>query len=168
MARVGIALGSNLGDRLANLRAARDHLLRLATGPATWLQAAVYQTAPVACPPGSPDFLNTVAELETGLEPLELLAQARRIEAALGRVSGMPRNAPRTIDVDLLYHGSAILASPELTLPHPRLCRRRFVLLPLADIRPELVLPGHTATVAELLASLPDDGEPLTRIAATW
>jgi 2-amino-4-hydroxy-6-hydroxymethyldihydropteridine diphosphokinase len=168
MARVGIALGSNLGDRLANLRAARGLLLSLATSPATWLQAAVYQTAPVGCPPGSPDFLNTVAELETALEPLDLLAQARRIEAALGRVSGMTRNAPRTLDVDLLYHGSAILAAPELTLPHPRLRVRRFVLQPLADIRPGLVLPGQTATVAELLANLPDDGEAPKLVAATW
>jgi 2-amino-4-hydroxy-6-hydroxymethyldihydropteridine diphosphokinase len=166
MVRIGIALGSNLGDRLANLRAARDQLLRLTAAPATWRQAAVYQTAPVDCPPGSPDFLNTVVEFETALPPLALLAQTRRIEADLGRQPGAPRNAPRVIDLDLLYHGATVMAAPELTLPHPRLCQRRFVLQPLAEIRPELVLPGQADTVAELLAGLTD--APLARFAAGW
>lgn len=167
MARVGIALGSNLGDRLALLRAAREQLLRLAASPAQWLQAPIYQTAPVACPAGSPDFLNTVVELETTLEPLEWLQQTQRIEAALGRRHGAARNAPRAIDVDLLYHGTTRMTTPELTLPHPRLYQRRFVLQPLADIRSELVLPGQSATVAALLAALAE-GEPPVRFADSW
>ena len=155
MARAGIALGSNLGDRHAHLRAAIAGLRELATPGEPVLSAAIYQTQPRDCPPGSPDFLNTVIEIGFAGGPRELLAQTRALEHALGRRRGAERNAPRVIDIDLLYFDDVRLDDVMLTLPHPRLCQRRFVLQPLADIRPLLMLPGQTLTIAELLARLP-------------
>lgn len=168
MARAGIALGTNLGDRLAHLRAARDRLVSRSPDPASLLQAPIYQAAPVDCPDGSPDFYNTVIELEIDLSPLELLHQTRVIERQLGRSAGAPRNAPRVIDVDLLYLGMERLDSELLTLPHPRLGQRRFVLQPLADIRPSLVLPGHPGTIAERLRELDSSEPPLTVVRGGW
>lgn len=168
MARAGIALGTNLGDRLAHLRAARDRLVSGSPDPASLLQAPVYQAAPVACPDGSPDFYNTVIELEIDLSPLELLRETQVIECQLGRPVGGPRNAPRVIDVDLLYLGMVRFDSGELLLPHPRLGRRRFVLQPLADIRPLLVLPGHPGTIAARLRELDSSEPPLTLVRAVW
>lgn len=168
MARVGIALGSNLGDRLANLRAARTLLVRLAPPGAAFLQAPIYQTAPVHCPPDSPDFYNTVVEIEFDGTPAELLTHTRQIEAALGRVGTAVRNAPRVIDVDLLYVGAEVVASEALELPHPRLALRRFVLQPLADIRPELQLPGEATSIAEHLRQLADDEPALALVRADW
>jgi 2-amino-4-hydroxy-6-hydroxymethyldihydropteridine diphosphokinase len=159
MARAGIALGSNLGDRLANLRAARRLLEALSPDPASLRSAPVYQTAPVLCPEDSPDFLNTVVEIETTASPLELLQSTQAIECRLGRPARAPRHAPRIIDVDLLYLGGTVFDSPGLTLPHPRLAQRRFVLTPLADLDPERVLPGHPVSIATLLATL-DSPEP--------
>jgi 2-amino-4-hydroxy-6-hydroxymethyldihydropteridine diphosphokinase len=168
MPRTGIALGSNLGDRLHHLRAARDLLRALSPQPASLLQAPVYQTAPVLCPDASPDFLNTVIELELDASPEELLCLTREIELCLGRPPDAGRNAPRVIDLDLLYSGGAVCATPDLVLPHPRLAERRFVLQPLADIRPELVLPGRVVPVAELLARLVSDEPPPKLVAAEW
>lgn len=168
MARVGIALGSNLGDRLRHLRAARDLLCALSPEPESLRQASVYQTAPVLCPNGAPDFLNTVIELEIETPPAELLYRTREIEHYLGRRADPVRNAPRVIDIDLLYAGNHGFESPELTLPHPRLVVRRFVLQPLADIRPELVLPGQTLAVSSLLANLPTDDELPRLFAVGW
>ncbi|MEO0018555.1 MAG: 2-amino-4-hydroxy-6-hydroxymethyldihydropteridine diphosphokinase [Verrucomicrobiota bacterium] len=168
MARVGIALGSNLGDRLANLRAARTLLLRLAPPGAAFLQAPVYQTAPGHCPADSPDFYNTVVEIEFDGTPCELLAQTRQIEATLGRTAAAVRNAPRVIDVDLLYVGAEMVASKVLELPHPRLALRRFVLQPLADIRPELRLPGEATSIAEHLRQLGDDEPALALVRVDW
>jgi len=168
MARAGIALGSNLGDRLANLRAARDRLVRLSPESASLLQAPVYQTVPLHCPDGSPDFLNTVIELELAAAPLDLLRATQAIERQLGRPAGGPRHAPRVIDVDLLYLGTETMASAALVLPHPQLAQRRFVLQPLADIRPELVLPGHTANIAALLRQLVSAEPPLELFEVVW
>ncbi|KAB2639059.1 MAG: 2-amino-4-hydroxy-6-hydroxymethyldihydropteridine diphosphokinase [Verrucomicrobia bacterium] len=159
MPRAGIALGSNLGPRLASLQAARELLRRLAHPAAELLQAPVYQTAPLACPDGSPDFFNTVVEIGYDGSPAELLRQTQAIEQSLGRTRGATRHAPRLIDIDLLYCGAATHAGDGLDIPHPRLTQRRFVLQPLADIRPELILPGHYLTIAAHLAGLPD-GEP--------
>ena len=156
MARAGIALGSNLGERHAHLRAAIAGLRDLATPGEPVLTAAIYQTEPSDCPPGSPDFLNTVIEIGFAGGPLELLAHTRALEQTLGRRPNAGRNAPRVIDIDLLYLGDARLDDPTLTLPHPRIAQRRFVLLPLADIRPRLVLPGQHLTIAELLDQLPE------------
>lgn len=168
MARVGIALGSNLGDRLANLQAARDRLACLGRSGSCLLQAPVYQTAPVQCPPESPDFFNTVVEIEFDGTPAELLAQTQQIEAELGRSGVGPRNAPRVIDVDLLYFGGQSLALEGLVLPHPRLTRRRFVLQPLAEIRPGLRLPGDPVRIDEHLRNLASDEPALAVVRAEW
>ncbi len=163
MPRAGIALGSNLGDRSAHLQAALFYLREIAEALAPMLCAPVYQTEPRFCPPGSPQFLNTVVEIGFDGTPLELLEKTRAIEIRLGRLRGSERNAPRTIDIDLLYLGEITLAHPELTLPHPRIAERRFVLQPLAEIRPELILPGQHRPVREILANLVTDEAPLVR-----
>lgn len=104
-------------------------------------------------------------ELECDLSPDELLTQLRKIESSLGRPTHRQRNAPRTIDLDILYAGDQVLKSEELTLPHPRLTQRRFVLQPLADIRPGLVLPGQSKDISTLLADLDSDEAPLEQVA---
>jgi 2-amino-4-hydroxy-6-hydroxymethyldihydropteridine diphosphokinase len=165
MARVGIALGSNLGDRHAHLRAAIAGLRQIAAPGESVLTAAIYQTSPRDCPPGSPDFLNTAIEIAFHGSPHELLEKTRALEDQLGRIRNAGLNAPRIIDIDLLYHGDALCHAPTLVLPHPRLHHRRFVLQPLAEIRPDLVLPGHDLTITELLARLPADEPPLVPVA---
>ncbi|MEI6654016.1 MAG: 2-amino-4-hydroxy-6-hydroxymethyldihydropteridine diphosphokinase [Verrucomicrobiota bacterium] len=168
MPRAGIALGSNLGQRLANLQAAVEHLRRIARPGDALLQAPVYQTAPVDCSAGSPDFHNTVVEIGYDGTPIDLLKHTQAIESALGRTSGTEHHAPRVIDIDLLYFGDTIHAADGLTLPHPRLTRRRFVLQPLADIRPDLVLPGDQLTIAKHLARLVSNEPVLTLVQAVW
>uniref|UniRef100_UPI0037833F96 2-amino-4-hydroxy-6- hydroxymethyldihydropteridine diphosphokinase n=1 Tax=Prosthecobacter sp. TaxID=1965333 RepID=UPI0037833F96 len=152
----GIALGSNLGDRAENIR--RGIALLLERVPSIKLNASapVYETEPVDCAPGTQAFLNTVIEIEAGLSPHELHMHLKAVEATLGRPEQRERNSPRTLDLDLLYADTVVSEDPELILPHPRLHMRRFVLQPLADIRPGLILPGRTQTVAELLAELSD------------
>ena len=168
MPRAGIALGSNLGRRLANLQAARELLRRLALPGTVLLQAPVYQTTPRDCPDGSPDFLNTVVEIGYAGTPGELLGHSQAIEAALGRSPGPHCNAPRPIDLDLLYFGDAVDQSATLQLPHARLTQRRFVLQPLADIRPDLILPGHCRTIAEHLAHCPANEPALKLLRRRW
>ena len=163
MPRAGIALGSNLGDRLTNLRQAFALLRGIAVPGEAVLTGPIYQTEPLFCPPDSPDFLNTVIEIGFAGSPLELLAMAREIETRLGRERAAERNAPRVIDVDLLYLGDETSTGEVLELPHPRIGERRFVLQPLADIRPELVLPGYGKNIAGLFADLPPDEAPLVK-----
>jgi 2-amino-4-hydroxy-6-hydroxymethyldihydropteridine diphosphokinase len=164
MPRVGIALGSNLGDRLANLQAARDCLLEIATPGEPFLLASTYQTEPVLCPPGSPLFYNSTVEIAFEGDPFELLELTQSLEKKLGRIGTPSRNAPRVIDVDLLYFGDAVIDTEALVLPHPRIGERRFVLQPLAEIRPDLVLPGQTASVSELLSTLETIEPPLVLV----
>jgi len=164
MLRAGIALGSNLGDRLAHLRESYRQLTALAVHGEERLTALIYQTEPKFCPPGSPDFLNTVVEIAFDGSAMDLLKACRAIEKSMGRERGAERNAPRVIDVDLLYFGDEQWATEELELPHPRIGERRFVLEPLADIQPDLVLPGELVTVAELLAMLPCNEAQLVAI----
>lgn len=164
MPRAGIALGSNLGDRLAHLRAAMDLLREISAPGEPVLTAPVYQTEPRFCPPGSPDFYNTVIEIGYAGSALELLGETRAMEEKLGRVRHTARNAPRVIDIDLLYLGGETLTGERLTLPHPRIGERRFVLQPLAEIRPALTLPGQSRTIAEMLASLQSDEPPLVLV----
>ncbi len=148
--RCGIAFGSNLGDRLANLREARRALLAALDAPGTAVFSPLYAAAPVDCPPGSPPFLNGVAEIEFDGSPTDLLDLCQSIERGLGRPDGRPKNAPRSVDLDLIYCGDLVLDTPRLTLPHPLAAERLFVLQPLADIRPDLVLPGQFATCSDL------------------
>ncbi len=157
MPRAGIALGSNLGDSPAHLRAAIARLREIASPAEPILVAPVYQTPPLDCPPGSPDFLNTVVEIGYDGTAHQLLGLTRAIENQLGRVRGQERNAPRTIDLDLLYLGDTRIHDDELELPHPRILARRFVLQPLAEIRPDLVLPGSSRSIADALRALPED-----------
>lgn len=163
MARAGIALGSNLGDRAGNLRRALLMLEQIHSPGDPMLTAPVYQTEPRFCPPGSPVFLNTVVEIAFEGAALKLLDLTREMERSLGRAPAAERNAPRVIDIDLLYLGESRVTGGPLTLPHPRIAERRFVLQPLADIRPDLVLPGHRHTVACLLEMLDSDEPPLAR-----
>lgn len=165
--RAGIALGSNLGDRLSALRAGRDLLLRLHESASPADVSPAYETSPVDCMPGSPAFLNAVAEIETPLGPHDLLRTLQDFERQLGRPATHGKNSPRVLDLDILYCGGLTISTDIFTIPHPRLHLRRFVLQPLADIRPQLVIPGHTRAVAELLAMLPEQGE-IRLFAAAW
>jgi 2-amino-4-hydroxy-6-hydroxymethyldihydropteridine diphosphokinase len=165
--RAGIALGSNLGNRLRHLQDARDLLQGIAE-PGSLLQAPIYQTEPVACPPESPDFYNTVVEIRYAGSAHDLLDATQAIEFRLGRIASPERNAPRVIDVDILYFGDERIDGGLLDLPHPRLTSRRFVLQPLADIRPDLVLPGDQVSIAEHLRHLDSQEPPLTTVQAVW
>jgi 2-amino-4-hydroxy-6-hydroxymethyldihydropteridine diphosphokinase len=162
MPRAGIALGSNLGDRAAHLRKAIRALQQIASQGKAFLTARIYHTEPRFCPPGSPEFLNTVIEFDFQSTALALLEETQAMEVLLGRIRGTERNAPRVIDIDLLYFGNQTLLTPQLILPHPRIAERRFVLQPLADIRPDLILPGQMSSIAALLAELRSDEPPLT------
>ncbi len=165
--RTGIALGSNLGDRLANLAAGRDAVMKLPGVSAPMLPSRVYETEPVGTGPDAGPFLNAVIEVECTADPFSLLTALRGIESALGRPLRYPRNAPRTLDLDILYVSDLVLSDEKLILPHPRLHLRRFVLAPLNDIRPELLLPGQSQSVSELLAGLADPGA-VTVFAESW
>ncbi len=155
MKRVGLSLGSNLGDRLATLESACDALSE-AFGSLRLSQ--VYETEPIGCPEGSPAYLNACVEIATDLPPDALLRVTQGIENALGRTRSGVYGEPRSCDIDILYYDTETVSAPGLTIPHPRAHERAFVLAPLCDIDATLVLPGQTATVAELLAALPNDG----------
>ncbi len=154
--RVGIALGSNLGDRLEHLRQARALALALPGASTPAIDSRVYETEPVGSGPEAGPYLNAVIEIEYHGQPITLLDGLQGIEGTMGRPSKRPRNAPRTIDLDILYAGNLVLSNEEVVIPHPRLHLRRFVLAPLADIRPELILPGQEQSIGELLARLND------------
>jgi 2-amino-4-hydroxy-6-hydroxymethyldihydropteridine diphosphokinase len=151
-----IALGSNLGDRKQTLNAAVDCLGRLGQVVA---RSSLYETEPVGFRDQAA-FLNAVIAIDTRLEPLALLHAMLAIERDQGRdrTHGIPKG-PRTLDLDLLLVGNEVIAEQELTLPHPALTQRRFVLVPLAEIAPSLKPPQQNLTIAELLAHLPDEGE---------
>jgi len=165
--RTGVALGSNLGDRTENLRAARRAILALSGVKPPVLASSIYETEPVNCEPGVGEFLNAVVEFEHEGDPAALLEQLIRIEESLGRQRDHARNVSRTIDLDLLYCGALEIDSKRLQLPHPRLHLRRFVLRPLADIRSELILPRQTRTVRKLLAQVDDSGK-MVRLNNDW
>ena len=157
--RSGIALGSNVGDRLANLRAAYRNVANLSSDPAAVRCSSIYETSPVDSPPGVSSYLNAVMEIEYDRPAIALLDSLLQIERALGRPSKRPRNAPRSIDLDLLYVGNSTLNSPEIIIPHPRITQRRFVLEPLAEVVPDLVLPGQTHSIRHLLMGLKTEEE---------
>jgi 2-amino-4-hydroxy-6-hydroxymethyldihydropteridine diphosphokinase len=164
--RSAIALGSNMGDRLGNLREAFERVLVLNEPPAQVLFSSIYETSPIASKPGTPFYLNAVLEIDFRETPISLLKQLLEIERTMGRPSRRPRNASRLIDLDILYVGDLVLNDPDITIPHPRLSGRRFVLTPLAEFAPDLVLPGQNVSVAELLAQVADPGK-VVRIAST-
>ena len=157
--RTAAALGSNIGDRLENLRAARNAISDLPTVKPPITSSAVYETAPVGCEPGAENFLNAVVEFDYEGDPTCLLECFIQIEEALGRKRDHPKNVSRTIDIDLLYCGDQQINQHSLQLPHPRIHFREFVLQPLADIRPDLVLPGQKKTIRELLGEVEQPGE---------
>ena len=150
--RAGIALGSNLGDRLAHLGMARRQLFALHEGPGPFLCSSIFETAPVDCPEGSPSFFNSAIELSTSLPPLDVLRELQRIEVALGRPRNHAYHGPRTIDLDLLYVDALRISHKDLALPHPRIADRLFVLKPLAEIGPERILPGMKTCLRDLCA----------------
>jgi 2-amino-4-hydroxy-6-hydroxymethyldihydropteridine diphosphokinase len=165
--RTGVALGSNLGERLANLRNARKDIAALPGVLPPLRASAVYETEPVNCERGAAKFLNAAIEFGYAGEARELMHALAAIEKLLGRPAGHARNVSRTIDLDLLYFGDLEIATVELQLPHPRLAEREFVLRPLADIRADLVLPRQTESVGALLLRLPVTGA-VVQVAVEW
>lgn len=157
-----VALGGNLGDALGSVREAMERLVELSALPP--LRSSLWRSTPVDCPPGSPDFINAVVAFTPlpRLTPELLLAELQALEREFGRRPKLVLNEARPLDLDLIAWGTEVRNSPTLTLPHPRAHLRRFVLLPLSELAPELVLPGLTRTVAELLAGL-RSGEVLER-----
>lgn len=161
-------MGSNLGNRLTNLREGRDLLLNLMPQGTQYLQAPIYISEPVNCPPESPDFFNSVVEIDYIGTPHHLLEAVQGIEYHIGRVAVSQINAPRILDLDLLYFDDVVMDADVLTLPHPRLIYRRFVLQPLADIRPDLILPGDVTTIGEHLRQLDSDEPELSLLQSAW
>ncbi|WP_148717309.1 2-amino-4-hydroxy-6-hydroxymethyldihydropteridine diphosphokinase [Chitinolyticbacter meiyuanensis] len=152
MARAFIALGANLGRPVVQLERALELIALL---PQSWLvkHSRLYSSAPVGFAE-QPDFVNAVAELETQLTPDALMESLFAIEALLGRMRTF-KNAPRTLDLDLLLYDDLMVKTTDLTLPHPRMHERAFVLVPLAEIAPDLAIPGH-GMVARLLPKVAD------------
>ena len=156
---VYLALGANLGDRSASLRTAVE---RLRDAVAVERMSSVYETEP-AYLLDQPHFLNMALRGRTTLDPHALLAFLKRIEHDMGRAAG-PRYGPRTIDLDILLYDSLALATAQLTLPHPRMAERPFVLAPLAEIAPELVPPGWNRSIGAVAEVVRGNGDVLVRI----
>ena len=153
MARVYLGLGANVGDRRANLRAALSSLAPLVR---TEVVSSLYETPSLSTPEvgDQPDFLNAVVRATTTLRPDALLRHIKTVERDAGRRPGL-RWGPRPLDIDILLYDDQQLESDELTIPHAGLFERIFVLAPLAELAPDLPLPGGTVTVAQALAALP-------------
>ena len=151
---VFVALGSNLGDSRRIVLEAMAELQNLAAAPI--LKSSLWDTSPVDCPPDSPKFVNAVVGLAPGVgeTPESLLTKLKELEKEFGRRPKMILNEPRPLDLDLLAFGAEQRRTADLTLPHPRAHQRRFVLEPLAEIAPDLVLPGQSRKVSQLLADL--------------
>ena len=158
-----VAVGSNLPGRFGPPRRmaqrALAELRRLSVRQP--LCSSLYRTSPKDCPPGTPDFVNAAAALwpPPELTPEALLEELLKIEAEFGRRRGEARNAPRTLDLDLIALGERTLCGPTLKLPHPRLAEREFVLAPLAELAPDWIPPGQSRSVSSLLRALPQAAE---------
>jgi len=165
---VGLSLGSNISNRLDNLKEARRRILTL-PGIKLITQSPVYETEPVGVKPEYQhlDFLNAVLIFEGPCTVHECFDHLHQIEDEMGRHRGMDRFAPRPIDIDMIYVDKLVIQSGGLVIPHPHWRERRFVLQPLADVRPSLVLPGSEKTVGEILASL-SKAEEVTLFARDW
>ena len=150
MKTIYLSLGSNIGDRERRLESA---IQRLAADVRVLRVSPIYETEPVDYT-GQRWFLNLVVEAGTDLFPLQLLARTQKIERSLGRVRTVPKG-PRTIDIDILFHGNTVMRTATLEIPHPRIAQRRFVLAPLADLAPGWRHPVSRRTVAELLEAAP-------------
>ena len=154
-----LALGANLGDRGANLRSAVE---RLRDAVAVERMSSVYETEP-AYLLDQPRFLNMALRGRTALSPHALLAFLKRIERDMGRTTG-PRYGPRAIDLDILLYDSLALTAADLTIPHPRMAERPFVLAPLAEIAPELVPPGWNSSIGALAKLVHGNGDVLVQV----
>ena len=152
-----VALGSNLGDSRRVILNAMARLQNFSDRPI--LKSSLWQTSPVDCPPGSPGFINAVVGLipQSEQTPGSLLGKLQLLEKEFGRRSKKVLNEPRPLDLDLIAFGDETRDSPTLTLPHPRAHLRRFVLQPLSEIAPDLILPGQARTIAQLLVELKDE-----------
>jgi 2-amino-4-hydroxy-6-hydroxymethyldihydropteridine diphosphokinase len=165
--KVGIGLGSNLGDRLRHLQQAKAYLLSLSQ-ETRHIASPLYETAPVGCPPNSPKFLNAVLEIEFAGAPGTLLKKIQAYEVAHGRDRDLPKNAARAVDIDVLYFGEKEILEKDLVVPHPRMAERRFVLLPLSTIRPDMIVKGTGKTVRMLLRELPTREGEVTFVQQDW
>ena len=165
--RAAVALGSNLGERLANLRNARKDIAALSGALPPMRSSAIYETEPVGCEKGAGKFLNAAIEFGYAGEALELLRHLAGIEKLWGRPGAHPKNVSRTIDLDLLYFGDLEIDTADLQLPHPRIAEREFVLRPLADIRPKLILPNQSETVGAMLLRF-TDATAVVRVELEW
>lgn len=165
---IGLSLGSNLGDRLAHLKETKRLIGSIPSLNIT-AQSFVYETSPVGVRGefAHLPFLNAVLLLETALRPEVILASLKKIEQIAGRSRSADRNAPRPIDIDIIFAGNLLLDDATITIPHPRWSSRRFVVQPLSDVRPELILPGQTQTVQDLLSTLPQ-GQNVVLLAREW
>lgn len=159
-----ISLGSNLGDSVQILREAFKRLAELSDQPL--LLSSLWATSPVDCPPGSPDFVNAVVGLtpRTGETPESLLGKLQALEKEFGRRPKAVMNEPRPLDLDIIAFGKEVLETALLTLPHPRAHLRQFVLTPLMEIAPQLVLPGQVKSIDALQAEL-NSTEVMRRLA---
>lgn len=154
MPKVLLALGSNIGDRDASLRSAVQRVAQL-PGTTICSVSSFIETEPVGGPAGQGKYLNGALMIETSLQPLDLLMLLLEIERLLGRDRNREvRNGPRRADIDMLFYDGQMIHTPGLTVPHPRLHERRFVLEPLAQIAPDWIHPERKQTVREMLESL--------------
>ncbi|MDD4635238.1 MAG: 2-amino-4-hydroxy-6-hydroxymethyldihydropteridine diphosphokinase [Dehalococcoidales bacterium] len=146
MFTVYLGLGSNMGNRTENLKKALGYIeqrMRVVT------KSSVYETDPIGNT-SQPKFLNMVCEVKTSLPPESLLVLAKGIEKKLGRMPNHPKDSPRTMDIDILFYGDQVLNNPDLIIPHPRLSKSAFVLMPMNEIAPSFIDPSTGKTIADL------------------